>query len=111
MPLLVKCGEIDRDNNPVSEPKTIASFEDRASAESFIQSEIARYDHHGFVPDGHQAGWWGRNDRDPYEKFHFWIEGDEAQGVPVEEVEERRPRAGDRGDGRVRRRGAKVRPY
>lgn len=82
MALQVKQGEIDRDNNPVGEPKTIATFEDRPAAEEFIQSEIARYDHNGFVPDGHQAGWWGRNDRDPFEKFHFWIEGDETAAGP-----------------------------
>jgi hypothetical protein len=78
MPIHVKCGEIDRDNNPVAEPKTVATFDDRSAAEAFIEGEIARFDHNGFVPDGHQAGWWGRNDRDPYEKFHFWIEGGEA---------------------------------
>jgi hypothetical protein len=78
MPLHVKCGEIDRDNNPVGEPKVMASFDDRASAERFIEGEIARFDHNGFVPDGHQAGWWGRNDRDHTEKFHFWIDGDES---------------------------------
>ena len=78
MPLHVKRGEIDRDNNPVGQPETIASFDDRATAETFIEGEIARYDHNGFVPDGHQAGWWGRNDRDHTEKFHFWIEDDSA---------------------------------
>ena len=82
MPLHVKRGEIDRDNNFVGEPQTIASFDDRAVAESFIEGEIARFDHKGFVPDGHQAGWWGRNDRDPFEKIHFWIEGD-AGGAAV----------------------------
>lgn len=78
MPLNVKCGEIDRDNRPVRDPETIATFYDRAAAEDFIQGKIAAFDHNGFVPDGHQAGWWGRNDRDPFEKFHFWIEGDTA---------------------------------
>lgn len=77
MPLHVKRGEIDRDNNPVGAPETLAGFDDRAAAVSFIEGEIARYDHNGFVPDGHQAGWWGRNDSDPFEKFHFWIEGGE----------------------------------
>ncbi len=76
MPLQVKTGEIDRDNNPVRDPETIATFEDRSAAEAFIQGKIAEFDHNGFVPDGHQAGWWGRNDRDRFEKFHFWIEGD-----------------------------------
>ena len=78
MPLHVKRGEIDRDNNPVGQPENVASFDDRASAQAFIEGEIARYDHNGFVPDGHQAGWWGRNDGDPFEKFHFWIEGEES---------------------------------
>lgn len=73
----VKRGEIDRDNNPVGEPQVVATFSDRTAAQAFIEGEIARFDHNGFVPDGHQAGWWGRNDRDPYEKFHFWIEDDE----------------------------------
>jgi hypothetical protein len=82
MPLHVRRGEIDRDNNFVGEPQTIASFDDRAAAESFIEGEIARFDHNGFVPDGHQAGWWGRNDRDPFEKIHFWIEGDAAAAAP-----------------------------
>jgi hypothetical protein len=76
MPIEVKCGEIDRDNNPVGPPKTVGTFDDRAAAEAFIEREIARFDHNGYVPDGHQAGWWGRNDADPYEKFHFWMEGD-----------------------------------
>ncbi len=78
MSIQVKCGEIDRDNNPVGEPKTVGTFDDRAAAQSFIEGEIARFDHNGFVPDGHQAGWWGRNDRDHAEKFHFWIEGGES---------------------------------
>ena len=80
MRLQVKCGEIDRNNDPVGEPKTIASFDDRSAAEAFIEEELKRFDHNGFVPDGHQAGWWGRNDRDPYEKFHFWIDG--GSGIP-----------------------------
>jgi hypothetical protein len=83
MPLEVKCGEIDRDNNPVGEPQTVGSFEDRSSAEAFIEGQIARYDHNGFVPDGHQAGWWGRNDRDRFEKFHFWIEDGTEEGAPA----------------------------
>ncbi len=82
MPFHVKCGEIDRDNNPVGEPKTIATLGDRGAAQAFIESEIARFDHNGFVPDGHQAGWWGRNDRDRFEKLHFWIAGEEAESAP-----------------------------
>lgn len=77
----VKRGEIDRDNNPVGEAKVLATFDDRASAQAFIEGETARFDHNGFVPDGHQAGWWGRNDRDPFEKFHFWIEEDAASAA------------------------------
>jgi hypothetical protein len=82
MPLYVKAGEIDRDNNPVGQPRTLATFDERAAAQSFIESEIARFDHSGFVSDGPQAGWWGRNDRDPFEKFHFWIDGDGTADVP-----------------------------
>lgn len=82
MPLHVKRGEIDRDNNPVGKPETIASFDERATAETSILGEIGRYDHNGFVADGHQAGWWGRNDRDHTEKFHFWIE-DDAEAAPA----------------------------
>lgn len=76
MPCQVKSGEIDRDNNPVRDPETIATFNDRSAAEAFVQGKIAEFDHNGFVPDGQQAGWWGRNDRDRFEKFHFWIEGE-----------------------------------
>jgi len=50
MPLQVKTGEIDRDNNPVRDPETIATFEDRSAAEAFIQGKIAEFDHNGFVP-------------------------------------------------------------
>lgn len=81
MPVHVKRGEIDRDNNPVGEPAAVGAFDDRAAAKAFIEREIARYDHSGFVPDGHQAGWWGRNDRDRFEKFHFWIEADEPDAA------------------------------
>ena len=84
MPLNVKRGEIDRDNNPVGEPVLVASFDDRGAAVSFIEGEIARYDHNGFVPDGHQSGWWGRNDADRFEKFHFWIEGQEQPAAAPE---------------------------
>ena len=86
MPLNVKRGEIDRDNNPVGEPILVASFDDRDAAVSFIEGEIARYDHNGYVPEGHQAGWWGRNDADPFEKFHFWIDGDAGSGGAPEAV-------------------------
>jgi hypothetical protein len=80
----VRCGEIDRDNNPVAEPKIVATSDDRAAAQAFIEAEIARFDHNGFVPAGHhQAGWWGRNDRDRFEKFHFWVEGGEEGGAPA----------------------------
>lgn len=78
MPFHVKHAEIDRDNRPVGETRTVATFDDRAAAQSFIESETARYDHNGPVPDGPQAGWWGRNDRDRFEKFHYWIVGDDA---------------------------------
>ena len=74
MPMDVMSGEIDRDNNPVGAATKLGSFEDRAAAQRFIEGEIARFDHNGFVPDGPQAGWWGRNDRDHAEKFHFWID-------------------------------------
>lgn len=84
MPVQVKCGEIDRDNNPVGEPKVVSTFDDRSEAERFIEAEIAKYDHNGFVPDGHQAGWWGRNDEDRFEKFHFWIEDAGSAGAPAE---------------------------
>jgi hypothetical protein len=83
MPFHVKCGEIDRDNIPVGEPRMLATLSDRASAEAFIEGEIARYDHNGFVPDGDQAGWWGRNDSERFEKFHFWIEADEVAAPPT----------------------------
>jgi hypothetical protein len=83
MPFHVKCGEIDRDNIPVGEPRTLATLSDRASAQAFIEGEIGRYDHNGFVPDGDQAGWWGRNDRERFEKFHFWIEADEVAAPPT----------------------------
>ena len=89
MPLNVKCGEIDRDNNPVGEPQVVGAFDDRASAEAFVNAEIARFDHNGFVPDGPQAGWWGRNDRDPFEKFHFWIEEDGAAPQAVRDPQYR----------------------
>ena len=85
MAIEVKCGEIDRDNNPVGAPKSLGTFADRTAAEAFIQGEIARYDHNGFVPDGHQAGWWGRNDSDPYEKFHYWIEGGSDVAAPLQD--------------------------
>jgi hypothetical protein len=82
MTVHVKRGEIDRDNNPVGDAQRIASFEDRAAAQAFIEGEIAKFDHNGFVPDGPQVGWWGRNDRDPFEKFHFWIDGEPAGEGP-----------------------------
>lgn len=74
MTIEVKRGEIDRDNNSVGETQAVGVFDDRNAAERFIAGEVARFDHNGFVPDGHQAGWWARNDRDPSEKFHFWID-------------------------------------
>ncbi len=87
MAVQVKCGEIDRDNNPVRDPETVASFDDRANAEAFIEGRIAEFDHNGFVADGPQAGWWGRNDRDHTEKFHFWMEGGEP-GSAAEVVDD-----------------------
>ena len=78
MPYYVRRAEIDRANRPVGSTQTVATFDDRAAALAFIESETARFDHNGPVPDGPQAGWWGRNDRDPYEKVHYWIDGDEA---------------------------------
>jgi hypothetical protein len=83
MPFHVKRGEIDRDNNPVGAPKTIATLGERSAAQSLIEGEIARFDHNGFVPDGDHAGWWGRNDRQRFEKFHFWIEDDDALAAPA----------------------------
>jgi hypothetical protein len=82
MPLRVKCQEIDRENDPVTDPREVARFEDEAAARSYIESEIARFDHNGFVPDGPQAGWWGRSDADRFEKFHFWIETDSRGELP-----------------------------
>jgi hypothetical protein len=82
MQFSVKCGEIDRDNNPVGEPRTLAGFDDKLKAEEHIEREIARFDHKGAVPDGPRAGWWGRNDRDRFEKFHFWIEDSDEAGAP-----------------------------
>jgi hypothetical protein len=60
----------------------LAIFEGRQAAQSFIEGEIARFDHSGFVPDGAQAGWCGRNDDDPFEKFHFWIDSEGPADVP-----------------------------
>ena len=51
MPFHVKCGEIDRDNNPVGAPKIVATLPEQAAAQAFIEGEIARYDHNGFVPE------------------------------------------------------------
>jgi len=83
MAVQVKCLELDRDNNPVGAAKTVSAFDNEAAAKSFIETEIACFDHNGFVPDGPQAGWWGRNDRDRFEKFHYWIDSDAvAEGVP-----------------------------
>jgi len=81
MPLQVRCQEIDRDNAPVGEPRQLAEFDDEAAARSFIERAIAKFDHNGFVADGPQAGWWGRNDNDRFEKFHFSI-NDDAVEVP-----------------------------
>ena len=82
MPVQVKRGEIDRDNNPVGEPQTLREFDDRTAAERFIEGEVGRFDHNGFVPDGPQAGWWGRNDGDPFEKIHFWIDDPDRMDAP-----------------------------
>jgi hypothetical protein len=88
MPFNVKRGEIDRDNNPVGEPLLVASFDGRDEAVSFVEAEIGRFDHHGFVPEGHQAGWWGRNDADPFEKIHFWIDGDRDAGKVADAIQD-----------------------
>ncbi|SEP58259.1 hypothetical protein SAMN05216548_1016 [Faunimonas pinastri] len=66
--------EIDENNELIGEPESLRECASRAEAEAFIASQIEAFDHSGYVPGGERVGWWGRNDRDHSEKFHFWIE-------------------------------------